>query len=194
MIEIVEAPDPALVSLAEVKAHLGIEGDADDAVLSSLIARASAAIVSYLGFDPNAGEYRETTETVTGQHYVVLSRVPVSSITAVTVDGAALSENDTRLDAASGLLARLASGRSRTWEGRAVVAITYEAGFTETPADLQQACLTLVSAEWAARGKDPGLKSIGIGSISLTYFTPDAVPSVQTVKHLLDPYRAIGIG
>lgn len=193
-LEILDAPATDLVSLDTAKLHLGIEGDDDDAVLASLIGRASTSIVSYLGANPNQGQYRQTEETTVGQSYVILSRAPVASVTAVTVDGAALSENESRLDSASGLLARLSGGRSRCWESRAVVVIEYDAGHADTPADIQQAALTLVSAEWSARGKDPSLKSISIGSIGLTYFTPDAVPSISSVSHLLSPYRAVGIG
>lgn len=194
MLEVLTPPASALVDLEAVKLHLGIEDDASDDILTGLIARASAAIVSYLGANPNIGTYRQTEETGVGQSYVVTTRVPVVEVTAVEVDGAELATDTYRLDAASGLLARLSGGRSRTWEGRAVVVLEYQAGHETTPADIVQACLSLIGAEWSARGRDPGLKSISIGSIGLTYFTPDAVPSVQTVKHLLDPYRAIGIG
>jgi uncharacterized phiE125 gp8 family phage protein len=194
MLEILTPPATNLVSLESAKAHLQVTSTDDDAVLTSLIARASAAIVSYLSFNPNTAGYRETTETGIGQSYVLLSRMPVSSITIVTVDGVTLSAGGYRLDSASGLLARTSDSRSRAWEGRAVVTIEYTAGYTDTPADLQQAALTLISSEWAARGKDPGLKGIGIGSISLTYFTPDALPSIASVAPLLSPYRAVGIG
>ncbi len=194
MLEVIATPAADLVSLETAKTYLGVEGTDDDAVLSSLITRASAAIVSYLGFNPNAGEYRETVETLAGQQYILLSRTPVTSISSVSVNSAALSSDTYRLDSASGLLARLSGGRYRAWESRSAVVVEYNAGYAEVPADLQQACLTLVNAAWAERGKDPALRSISIGSINLGYFGGDNLPGINSVAPLLDTYRAVGIG
>lgn len=193
-LEILDAPETDLVSLEDAKAHLQVTGTDDDAAISALIARASAAITSYIGAPMLSGGYRETFETGCGQTYLILSRTPVSSITSVAVDSTVLSENESRLDSSAGLLARLANGRSRPWEARAVIVVEYEAGYETTPADIQQAALTLIAADWSARGRDPGLRNIGIGSITLGYFGPDNQPGVGTVAHLLNPYRTVGMG
>lgn len=194
MLEILDAPATDLVSLEEAKAHLQVTGADDDATISALIARASAAITSYIGAPLMAGSYRETFETGHGQAYLILTRTPVTTVTGVTVDSTALAAGGWRLDAASGLLARTSDSRSRPWETRAVVVVEYDAGYAEAPADIQQAALTLITANWSSRGRDPGLRSIGIGSITLGYFGPDNQPGIGTVAHLLNPYRTASIG
>lgn len=194
MLEILDAPATDLVSLSDTKAHLQVTGTDDDATISALIARASAAITSYIGAPVLAGSYRETVEAGHGQAYLILTRTPVTTVTGVTVDGTALAAGGWRLDAASGLLARTSDSRSRPWETRAVVVVEYDAGYAEAPADIQQAALTLIAAAWAERGRDPALRSISIGSINLGYFGGDNLPSIASVAPLLAPYRAVSIG
>ncbi|KAA0597211.1 putative phiE125 gp8 family phage protein [Azospirillum lipoferum] len=194
MLEVIEAPASDLVDLAMVKSHLGIVGTDDDAIIGALIARASAAITSYIGAPILAGTYRETLETGGGQAVIALSRYPVTTVTSVEVDGSELPSGF-RLDADAGLLLRTDSaGRSRPWECGAVVEVSYSAGYATCPPDIEQAVLELVSAAWSQRGRDPGLKSIGIGSINLGYFGADALPGIASVAPLLDRYRVPAVG
>lgn len=195
MIEILSAPTSSLVSLAVVKQHLSVSDNESDDVLTSLIARASAAVVSYLSFNPLVGSYRLTTEPSAGQALIALSPVPVASVTSVKVSGVALDPSGYSIDKQAGLLKRVTSaGRAREWERCSVIAVEYSAGFSECPPDIQSAVLQLIASDWSARGRDPSLKSISIGSINLNYFTPDALPSIASVAPLLDRYRLPGIG
>ncbi|EKE75519.1 head-tail connector protein [Oceanibaculum indicum] len=196
MIEVLTPPETALVSLAAAKAHLGVTGDDDDAAIEGLIARVSTIIITYIRRPILAGSYLETVTTNGSQLSVALSRFPVSSITSVKLDGSteAMDSESYSIDTESGLLLRVDSfGLPIAW-GRHSVAVTYEAGYADTPADVQHAALTLIGAEWATKGRDPSLKSIGIGSIALGYFTADALPGLASVSHLLEPYRPPAIG
>ncbi|TWB22140.1 putative phiE125 gp8 family phage protein [Nitrospirillum amazonense] len=198
MLEVLTPPAADLVTLADAKAWLNITDSSTDDLLSSAISRASAAVTSYIGRQVLAGSYRETIELPPLAKELVLSRWPVTTLTAVTVDGDALDvDTAARLDGDTGTLARLDStGRSRPWSWacRAVLVVEYTAGFDTAPADIQDAVLQLIIAAWSARGRDPGLRSIGIGDISLSYLAPTAQPSVDTVASLLAPYRIPGIG
>jgi len=194
-LEIITAPNPLLVTNEVAREHLSMDPAMDDAVLNPLIAAASAAVQTYIGRPLAVGAYKETVRLSRPVPELALSRWPVVAVSAVTVDGVALDvATDIEADKESGLLRRLrASGRYECWPVSTVVA-TYEAGYETVPADIQQAVLTLVSDAWAKRGRDPGLKSIAIGSISLGYLDPNARAALSVVEPLLAPYRQPSIG
>lgn len=198
MLETVTPPAADLVTLDQVKSWLSITTTDTDTLLAAAITRASAAVTSYIGRRPLAGSYRETVEVPALVKEVALARWPVTALTAVTSGGDALDvDADVRMDGDTGTLCRLdTTGRSRPWSWgcRTVLVVTYDAGFDTAPADIQDAVLQLITAAWSARGRDPGLRSIGIGDISLSYLAPTAQPSIDSVAHLLDAYRMPGIG
>ncbi|MEC4590561.1 phage head-tail connector protein [Nitrospirillum amazonense] len=198
MLDTVTPPATDLLSLDQAKEWLSITDSSTDDLLAAAITRASAAVTSYIGRPLLVGAYRETIEVPALAKEVALARWPVTALTAVTIGGDALDvDADVRMDGDTGTLCRLdTTGRSRPWYWgcRAVLVVTYDAGFTEAPADAQDATLQLITAAWSARGRDPGLRSIGIGDISLSYVAATAQPSVDTVAHLLDAYRVPGIG
>jgi hypothetical protein len=80
-----------LVSLAQLKAHLGVQSSADDILLASMISQISRAICTYLNrsfiwprdvvdlFDGN------------GRNRIQLRNWPVVTVTAVTIDGGRLA-------------------------------------------------------------------------------------------------------
>lgn len=193
-LEVITAPEPNLVGTLEVLEFLGIPTSEQDPALAGYIGRASAAIVSDLGYNPNQGQYRETVETTHGLSALPLSRLPIMSVTAVTLNGEPLDPTGYQVEAEAGLLIRVAAGLSRRWEPRSLVTVEYTAGFDPLPADLKAACLRLVEADWTQRGKDPSLKSISIGSIGLTYFGAAAAPGIASVEDLLRPFRMVRVG
>lgn len=194
MLEVISAPDSDLIDLATVKLHLSITDDDSDDMLSALISRASAVIVSYVGQPLLIGSYRETLETGGGQAMLALSRLPVTTVTSVEADGSELASGF-RLNSDAGLLLRIdAAGRSRAWEAFAVVEVSYSAGYATCPPDIQAATLKLIEGDWTARGRDPGLRSIGIGSISLAYNDTSARDPMAAVRPVLDLYRQPVVG
>lgn len=164
-----------LTTLANVKAELSITGTASDTDLSAAIKRASLVLAR---FCRRTGWGRETvvqTERLARERGgLVLRRDILPAITSVTLDGVALTAGaDYELDGS--LLWRLSAVGSTTLRMnwcRGVVVVTYAAGFasvTDVPADLEQACLVLVTGMWRARGRDPLLRSEaaeGVGSAS----------------------------
>lgn len=194
MLETLTPPAPDLVSMLEALEYLGIPVAEQDLALAGYISRASAAIVSDLGYNPNRGVYRQTVETTHGLSALPLSRLPIMSVTAVTLNGDPLDPTGYQVEPEAGLLIRINAGLSRRWEPRSLVTVEYAAGFDPLPADLKAATLKLIEADWTQRGKDPSLKSIGIGSINLTYFGAAAAPGIASVDDLLAPYRMIRVG
>lgn len=195
MLETLTPPAPDLVTMLEALEYLGIPVAEQDPALQSYISRASASITSHLGYNPNAGTYRETIQTgPAGAVGLLLSRLPVGAVSAVTLNGEALDATQYSVEAEAGLLVRVSAGLSRRWEPRSLVTVEYTAGFDPLPADLKAACLRLVEADWTQRGKDPSLKSISIGSIGLTYFGAAAAPGIASVEDLLRPFRMVRVG
>jgi hypothetical protein len=194
MLEVITAPEPNLVGMLEALEYLSIPISEQDPALAGYISRASASIVSDLGYNPNRGAYRQTIETQHGLSALPLARLPVASVTAVSLNDEALDPTQYAVEAEAGLLVRVSAGLSRRWEPRSLVVVEYTAGFDPLPQDIKLATLKLIEADWTQRGKDPGLRSIGIGSISLTYFGAAAAPGIASVADLLAPYRMVRVG
>lgn len=98
---------------------------------------------------------------------LVLSRFPVTELAYVNLIGQSpasvrplIEDRDFALDADGGMLVRLDGSASRCaggWEGRKVT-VGYNAGYAVIPADLEEACLILVTERFHSRGRDPALR------------------------------------
>lgn len=190
------AATQSLTTLAAVKRELGISGTAEDTHLTALIAQASTICAAWCGRPGGFGRasLRQTERLTAWRPVLVLDWDLSPAVSAVTVDTAAVT--DYELDGS--LLYRL-SGRFRTqWSPWTVVEVTYSAGFdlaVAVPADLERAALVLVTALYAARGRDPGLRSESVdGVTSASYLDPR--PGMEGLPPgaagLLAPYRALG--
>jgi hypothetical protein len=174
--------------------------------LLDLIDAASFAIANHC----NRAFARETvTETVRpcGSGPLILSRAPVVGDVAVLLDGNAVTPDTMECNRSAGLLYRLDGWRRSPWYGRSAV-VTYTAGWIlpedsafgtalpadRLPADVEQACLTLVAARIAGRGRDPMLRSEsteGVGSASyIATADMGAMPPQATAA--LAPYLRMG--
>lgn len=186
-----------LTVLATVKAELGIFGTTDDAYLDSLIFAVSDGCARYCR---RSGWGRETVRQIERltrcREVIILDRDLLPTISAVTVDGAALAGTDYELDGA--LLYRLSSDRRVDWAGNKVV-IDYQAGFTpltNLPADLERAALEWIKAAYSARGRDPLLRSQSVQDVgSESYLDPRAGMEAMPPQcaALLDPWRLVAL-
>lgn len=177
------ASDTALTTLARVKLELGIPTGttSSDEILQNKIDEASDDIEAALGFRL----VRETAvETFWHEQYdgapekLVLDRTPVASIASVVVDGGAIDASTYRVDPNTGELFALCNGYPSVWVFCRSVVVTYGGGYILPPASnrtlpkgIEGACVALVSSFWAARGRDPTLRSEEIPDlISATYW------------------------
>jgi len=178
----VPATNEALTTLDRVKLELDIENDDSDEVLQAKIDEASSDIEASLG-------YRLVRETVSEAIYrdlfdhfpmsLLLERYPIVSITSVTVDGEALSASLYRLDPkTSELIVLDSSGYPCGWFFQQSVVVVYVAGYIlpgesgeNLPEGIQGAAVELISNYWAARGRDPSVKSENIpGLMAVDYW------------------------
>jgi hypothetical protein len=156
-----------LVALATVKAELGIIDTTQDSYLSILIREASGLVSLHcqrvFPLETVAETFRRDPSPTCGRfpvvRPVVLTRNPVASITSVTVDGVTLAGTDYEIDKAAGLLWRLTASDTRTaWTYNKLV-VTYAAGFTTIPGEVERVTADLVKLAYASRSRDPALRA-----------------------------------
>jgi hypothetical protein len=195
-----------LTSEIRARDHLQLGAEVASPYLLALIDAASAAIGNHC----NRIFARETVaETLRpcGSGPFILSRAPVIGDVAVLLDGNALALDAVECHRTAGLLYRLDGWGRSPWYGRSAV-VTYTAGWLlpesqafgtaaaadRLPADVEQACLTLLAARLAARGRDPMLRSEnteGVGSASYIATADMGAMPPQTTA-LLAPYLRMG--
>jgi hypothetical protein len=156
----------ALVTLAQLKSFLGVSATNRDTPLELSIDAASAKIIKYLGYDPSTQTYSEEYHEGNGTDYLWTNARPITAVSAITVDDSSLSTD---------------SFTARTnWidlEGYcpgigSEVLVSYTAGYTTIPYDIQIACLQ-IAAHMERQQEATGLN--GLSSRS----TGDSSRSVQ---------------
>lgn len=146
------APSGALVTLAAIKARLGVTDASRDAELTSWVDTIAAQLEAYTN---NCLLPRAITETIHREYsgpYVVLSFATSNSLASLTIDGAAVSLSD-YLMYSGGVLAR-ADGA--TLPDGSIVA-EYAAGYDPIPSELTEAALECAAAREAAKTAPVGV-------------------------------------
>lgn len=197
-----------LVTLAEVKADLAITDTGSDALLATLIRRASAAI-------EQACNRIFVVETITdriwperdpypaqvpgGVRVMQLSRWPLVSVAEVKEhDEVLVQDTHYLVDAQLGQITRLnVAGVPVDW-GMWGASITYTAGFATIPADLADACSRLVKARFMSAGRDERLTQETIpGVIERRWWVAsgaDAGNLTPDVADIIENYRVPVVG
>ena len=178
----------ALLTLDEAKAQLDITTDSEDAELQAYIDALTAPIERHVG----PVEIRTVTEVVNGRAALVLTQVPVvslTSLTPLTTGGTAIGAGDVFVDNDSGVVHRVDCGQFAGGPWTAV----YEAGRGEVPPTINLAARILLQHLWRTQyGASRGLSGIG-GGEDFSVNEPIAgwgyaIPN--RVLQLLEPYKA----
>jgi hypothetical protein len=198
-----KAPDQDLVSLEDARIELGFPCT-DDAKMKRWITQASAAIASYTKRVWRQETVTETWHSIWfGLYYgdwntprpLVLSRYPVSNVAAVSEGDTDLTDAQWLLNGDNGLLYRLNGDCSdqpvvnpltssnpdallMSWWAGNTTSVSYTAGYATTddvPADVQQACITLLRHRSTSARRDPALRSIDIPGVQAETYWIGAV-------------------
>lgn len=177
------------VTLADAKAHLRLDGTAEDMLVASLIVTSRLHIEQALGLALITQGWSWLIDAWPDSNVLRLPMRPIQSITAVRVyaeDGSAdaLASQSYLLDGA-GAPARLVLRRGHIWplpgRGASGIEIAFVAGFGATaetvPAPIRQAILLLV-AHWYEHREPTDLGS------------PSA-PIPTSVSNLLAPFKVM---
>ena len=166
--------------------------------LGELIGQASATCAGWCGRPEGFGRatVRQTERITTPRNSIILDRDLAPAITSITVDGVALAAADWELDGA--LLYRLSGDARIRWE-RGVVVVTYAAGFAllaDLPPEIERACLLVLAAIHAGRGRDPMQRTENNGLVAVSFLDPrpgmESIPPAAAA--LLSPWRRLHLG
>ncbi len=196
---LIPASSRALTTLATVKDEIGITDDAADARLLRWIDEASERIETYLGRVLASETVRETFRLTGAPGCLGLARRPVTAIASIEVDGVTLASDQYEIDATAGLLHPISGGRRVWWCGCTVI-ITYTAGYVSVealPRPIETACIGLLRHRWAARDRDPMLRSLAIPGVATEQYwvgaTGDDGAMPPEIAALLDPFRTVTV-
>jgi hypothetical protein len=193
----------ALISLADVKEGLGISNASQDNLLTRYINQATDLIEKFC----NGRRFKETTYTNqeyngSGTAYLDLRHYPLSSITKLerrTSTDYSASDFD-EIDTSDYLI----DSGSQTNTGQVYMPIgfikgirnyriTYVAGYSSIPNDLEEACGKLVSYFLKTANKNEGVKSETLGRYSITYdkgsYNKDRIFQEAGIIDTLELYR-----
>ena len=193
------ASSRALTTLATVKDEIGITDDGADARLQRWINEASERIETYLDRVLTAETVRETFRLTDAPACLRLARRPVTVIDSIDVDGVTLASNQYEVDVAAGLLFLMNGPRRVRWFGCTVI-ITYTAGYVSVaalPRPIETGCISLLRHRWAARDRDPMLRSLAIPGVATEQYWIGAIGEgcdlPLEVAALLDPFRTVTV-
>lgn len=176
-----------LTTLANVKAWMGLTGNQDDALLSRLIAAASAYIETWTNRTFAAKQYSEVRDGTGGQR-LVFADYPVTAVASVVVNGNPIPASPTPSDAGYRFDSiRLMLTGYQFSRGLGNVELTYTAGYASIPPEIEQACIELVALRYKERDRI-GHQSKSLAGETVTFMIRDFPDSVRTI---LANYRKV---
>lgn len=192
-----------LVTLSDLKVFLGVTDGSKDAIITMLGEQASAFVEKVTGIS-----FEEKTDVVeeydgTGTRELVLRHMPVTNTTDFVLKEANSTDNDGVwdlidpedyfVDRFSGIV----KGNFRFRERFNSYQVTYSYGYSETPADVQNAVCMLVSAMYNTTSAGSGsgnAKSERIGDYAITYKGIEEVANTQEqVMLILNQYIEVDL-
>lgn len=191
--------DRTLLTIAELRSAAKVTNDSRDTELQILGGYVAAAItkacrVRTAGAIPPTLRLEGVSETVhSDQRYltrlsrrfedgpapIVLSRIPVVDLSAVTENGILLESSDYEFEPSSGFLFRLSSVCRIEW-CRGKVVSDYTAGYAVVPDDLKYAAIKFVKLELQRDGRDLLQKR-------------ETIPGVIDREWWVEPGREVGV-
>src|SRR5438309_1085729 len=159
-----------LTTLAALKAYAQVSVSTDDAVLTSMIAAASAAARSYLNRDVTTASYTITRDG-RGTAMMLLPQFPVTAVAQVIVDGRTIPAQSAfglpgyRFTDTSLILAGFCFTR-----GFGNVQVGFTAGYATAPADIAQAVNEWVALRYKERDRI-GFQSKSLAGETVSFVT-----------------------
>ena len=192
------ATTTALVSVESVRSHVGADpGDAAaSAVIAEIIAAASTYIDSVLGYALARQEYRAWWQPYPRDRYVptfTLPAYPDVQVLSVVQAGEILSPAD--YQAFSRFVAL-----NHAPLANAVYSIPFTAGYdpqgavVQAPADLRQAAMSIASAWWNRRHRNPDVDSETLAGVATVGYDPAPPPIPREAQDILNEYIPVSFG
>jgi uncharacterized phiE125 gp8 family phage protein len=191
----------ALLTLEELKTHLGITDTSQDDMLQDIVDAIDPLFKGYLGRDIELTTYTSELYDGPGTNLLVLNQAPIVSVTSVLVfdteyEAVTLEE---RTEGTDGYYIKDADNailyRWTPWpRGRGMIEVTYSAGYETIPADITLAA-KIAGEYFEALHGNAGIRSEGLGSYSYSLasgigemYGELGIPDSR-IKILLNKYR-----
>jgi Na+/H+-translocating membrane pyrophosphatase len=183
----------ALTSVSVAKSILGIPAGVTfhDALLTMLVGSVDSEVLGILGqsgiTQTTYSEIYDIEDVTTND--LGLRHFPVASIAAITDGGQLRTATDYYVDQNTGTVRLVDDGDAFT-QGRQTVAVTYTAGWSTVPADVQLAAAIIVAARFNAL-RHAGLASENANGYS--YQVADAADAAipSQARQILGRYRRV---
>lgn len=181
----------ALTTRAEFKSYAGITNTKWDTVIDALITQASAAIERECNRIFGVTSYTEQYDGTDTALVLTLRQYPVVSVTDVRDDAArefaatsVIDSTNYYVDTAAGII-RFDGWRLQRGYGN--IRVTYSAGYSTVPSDIQLACHKLMGAFFNQR-RDDGQATAALGMVTYNYqaaWSDDVCALIEPyVKHV----------
>ena len=162
----------------------------DDVILGRLINQTSQYIKGKVQRELTLNTYSEYYSTESGQNRVCLNEYPVNTVYTVTLDGVAIPES-TNLSMAGWTLQSpnlLVFRNMVVASGVNNIYVSYSAGFSSPPVDIEQACIELTA--WRYRERDRiGQENKSINGESVSFITNKS--NLPHITDILDDYKRV---
>jgi hypothetical protein len=187
----------------------GAPSNIDKALLQRLITSASAAIQSWLGYDPQSGSvlaataYTEMLDAIIDGmgwpsawvYPITVSWPPILSVLAVTMDGISIPSGGDPIkkpgyfiDSNPAKATQIfVSGYWPIIRGRKTITVAYTGGYAAIPYEVEQACLETIALRYKEIDRI-GVRSKSLAQETVSYIVTELSPSAQAQ---LQPYRRI---
>ena len=196
-----------LVTLAQAQAWLGVTSD-PLGIAAALISSCSTQIQNWIGYQLVQTTYTRTFNGLGGPTMLLPDR-PVVSVSSVTVDGISIPQatasttpgflNDDKFCfiTKGGKWSNGQFSADQFMRGFQNVTITYTAGYTTIPVDIQQACLLWIAQCFSMVGENPSVKRMRAGDTEIDFQLTTVVGKTTLlippiIASILQPYKRVG--
>jgi len=180
-----------LTTIAKVKANLSISDSSSDALLQELVTSLSGYIVNFLNREIKSASRSDKLDGL-GRNRIRLRHYPITAISSVSIGGVAVQAS------ADGLrngyvfddkYLYLLDGTNPSVFASGIknVSVSYTAGYSDVPFDIDRICVEMVSKRYKDRQRI-GLTSEGIQGQSTGFSQYDMTRDTMRV---LDNYRRV---
>lgn len=190
-----------LTTVANAKQWLNVQTTTDDVMLARLVSAASQFVQSWLNRTIATASYVDSY-TGTGSDTLALANYPCTAVSSLVIAGRPIAQSPDGLQAgyifddrfiylignafASSAFPSAAPNRFPKWPPKGVQ-VSYTAGYTDTPLDVEQAVLELMALKYADR-QHFGQVSKSLQGEVVSFFIGDMPAGVKT---LLNNYRKV---
>lgn len=181
-----------LTNVETLKGWLEKDNDKHDGLLSLIVEGVSLRMENYMGRTFALLEYTSEPVESPGFHAIVVDHGPITNVISVLENTGAITDADFRVEGGR-MLVRLSDGVPVPWIAGTVF-VTYEAGYEDVPADIEQACVMQCAREYSM--SVPGGATLGLKSNSPTQASGESTsyemkPWLPQVEATMAQYRIL---